>query len=101
MGVKVRTAMAVEIGAKRYSAKYTVEQQGGGYRFHFYCAFCGYHHSTGLISAAGETEALKIAERQAREFFNGCRLCGRWVCDRHFDMEHMVCGECADKVSYK
>jgi len=82
-----------------YKAKYTVEKENDSYRFKYICGLCDWHYTTGLIDADSEDDAMKIAEDEARLYFNGCRKCGRWICDEHYDMDKMVCAECAPTSS--
>jgi C4-type Zn-finger protein len=79
----------------KYSARYTMAHFDGGYRYTFYCAMCGYRHTTGVILAESEAEALALAEKEARLQFNGCKSCGNWVCDKHFNMNELMCSQCA------
>ena len=78
-----------------YNSRYTITGEGGGYQISFYCAMCDYHYTTGWISADSETKARRLTEKEAKKLFNGCRKCGRWVCDKHFNMGEMMCLDCA------
>ena len=81
--------------AQNYSPRYIITVENGGYQISFYCAACDYHYATGWISAGSETEARELAEKEAKKLFNGCRKCGRWVCDKHYNMGEMICLDCA------
>jgi len=82
-----------------YQPKFTMEHEDDGYRFHFVCGLCDWHYTTGHIGAGAESDAIEFAKHEARPYFNGCRKCGRWICDEHYDMEKMVCAECAPSLN--
>ena len=84
-----------QAAALKYSARYTIAGENGGYQIRFYCAMCDYYYTTGWISAGSETEARRLTEKEAKRQFNGCRKCGRWVCDEHYNMGEMMCLGCA------
>jgi hypothetical protein len=56
---------------------------------------CDYSYTTGWIAAGSDDEAQLLAEKEARHYFNGCHKCGRWICDDHYDMNEMMCVDCA------
>ena len=78
-----------------YKANYRITHANGNYQFQYFCFLCDYNYTTGWIAAASEDEARILAEKAARKHFNGCHNCGRWVCDAHYNMEEMICVECA------
>jgi hypothetical protein len=77
-----------------YRAKYSCAKVGAYYQVSYFCAFCDFHYTVAGISASSGAEAAAMGEPEARKHFNGCRKCGRWVCDGHFIMEKMLCPEC-------
>ncbi len=81
-----------------FKSKYTLKHTEGGYQFTFYCAYCDFHYTTGWISADTPEEARVLAETEARTDFNGCHCCGKWICNDHYDMQEMMCVECARTI---
>ncbi|MEA5012433.1 MAG: hypothetical protein VB100_12035 [Angelakisella sp.] len=69
--------------------------KNGGYCFSFICALCDDGYTTGRVIADSVSEALAIARQEARPYFNRCHKCGRWICDRHYNIDEMMCAECA------
>jgi len=88
---------------KKFTARYTEAREDGAYRFRFHCAICGEGHATGLIRADSAKAALDTARHEAREYFNGCQKCGKWICDspRCYDMDEMTCTGCAQRHARK
>jgi len=78
-----------------YKAKCIMHKADDGYQIQFICALCGYNYTTGWIRAGTELEARALTEKEARKYFNGCMKCGKWVCDKHYNMEEMMCIKCA------
>jgi uncharacterized OB-fold protein len=62
---------------------------------------CDYSYTTGWITAGSEDEARLLAEKEARQYFNGCYKCGRWICDEHYDKNEMMCVDCAQLAKEK
>jgi len=77
------------------NAKYTMSNDDGFYQFHFHCDYCEEGYSTGKIEADSVDSALRHAWHEAREYFNGCHKCGKWICEKHYNMEEMMCTDCA------
>jgi hypothetical protein len=80
-----------------FTAKSTMAEENGRYRFTFLCALCGEGRSTQPIAADTAQEALEAARREARVYFNRCHRCGRWVCDDHYNEDVMLCTGCAPR----
>ena len=102
MGIKLVRMEGISLVANReviYQPKFTMEHEDDGYRFQFVCGLCDWHYTTGHIGAGAESDAIEFAKHEARPYFNGCRKCGRWICDEHYDMDKMVCAECATSSS--
>ncbi len=87
--------MTMPVPRTKFHARYTMAHHDDGYKFKFFCAFCDYHYTTGWIKSESPTEARRLAEAEARINFNGCYQCGRWVCNEHYNIEKMMCVECA------
>jgi hypothetical protein len=77
------------------NAEYTMTNEDGAYQFCFHCAYCKEGHTTGRIVADSVEAALSLAWQEAREYFNGCHKCGKWICEKHYNMEEMMCTDCA------
>ncbi len=70
-------------------------------KFTFLCCLCDIGYTTGWIIASSAGEAKKIAEQEARPYFNRCHKCGRWVCDNHYNEDVMMCTVCAPQKPFK
>ena len=71
---------------------------GDGFRFLFYCDISGAHVCTTKEIYRGQTQeaALSCAwQSEARDHFNQCHKCGRWVMDAVYNAEVLECVECA------
>jgi hypothetical protein len=42
-------------------------------------------------------EAFEGAQKEARQHFNRCQGCGRWVCDSDFNEDEFLCIDCAPR----
>jgi len=67
------------------------------FRFTFTCELCDCNHTTGRILAESVGAARIIAAREARPLFNRCHICGKWVCDTHYNEDVMQCVDCAPR----
>jgi hypothetical protein len=79
-----------------FKPNYRMSRRNGSYKFQYYCVMCDYNHTTGWIEAGSEDEARLLAEKEARQYFNGCHKCGRWICDEHYNKDKMMCVDCAE-----
>jgi hypothetical protein len=79
----------------KFSTRYAMNGVDGAYSFHFYCALCAGGHTTGVIKADSLEAALNLARSEAREHFNGCHKCGKWICDEHYNIDEFMCADCA------
>jgi hypothetical protein len=52
-------------------------------------------HTTGFICANTEKDALNIAKKEARPYFNCCKECGLWISDAVYNIEESQCVNCA------
>ncbi len=82
----------------RFQSKYAMKHTSGGYQYAFYCAYCGFHYTSGWIRAGSAEEAYDLAEKEAKREFNGCHSCGKWVCGDHYNMGEMMCLKCAPLI---
>lgn len=68
------------------------------YQFTFFCDLCSSSFVSNLICINNEEEALEVAKREARVFFNNCKNCNSWVCDEHYNEFRMMCTNCAPRI---
>jgi len=78
-----------------YRPNHKIIRANGCYQFQYFCFLCDYCYTTVWIASNSEDEALLLSEKEARRHFNGCHNCGRWVCDAHYNIDEMMCVECA------
>ncbi|NLB10770.1 MAG: hypothetical protein GX834_06865 [Clostridiaceae bacterium] len=78
-----------------FTSKSTMTEENDGYRFTFFCDLCDEGYSTRLISAENAKEAYELAKNEARQHFNRCYSCHRWVCDEHYNEDYLLCIKCA------
>ena len=77
------------------NAPYSMTSVKGSYQFHFHCAYCDEGHTIRKIHTESVDMALQLARKEARSYFNGCRKCGKWVCDKHYYIDEYICPVCA------
>ena len=80
-----------------FTPKSIMVQEAEFFRFVFFCSRCDDAYTTGRIIAGNAAEARKIAEKEARPYFNLCHRCGQWVCDGHYNEDVMQCMKCAPR----
>lgn len=81
-----------------FTPKSFVVRSNKEYRFTFFCDLCTNSFTSGSININNEEEALEVAKKEVRTFFNYCKKCNRWVCDEHFNENKMMCTDCAPRV---
>lgn len=80
-----------------HTAAYRVLKDSGGMRFRFFCegsgaAVC----TTPSMPLQPVEDALEVAWRtQAREHFNRCQRCGKWVADVMYNPNTLECVQCS------
>ncbi len=84
-----------------FALKSVMVQEEGFYRFTFFCEMCDGGFTTGRISAPSVLEARRIAQLEARPYFNCCHKCGKWICDEHYNENVFMCTACAPRNSQK
>ncbi|MDR0405910.1 MAG: hypothetical protein LBH54_03830 [Clostridiales bacterium] len=78
-----------------FTANYQIEETPCGTRFTFLCDVTGKPVcTTPPIRANSPEEALAQARSGAREYFNRCQRCNRWISDDAYDIDEMVCVKC-------
>lgn len=80
-----------------FTSKSTMVQGNGIYGFTFFCDLCDFGYTTTPVVAQSTKEARERAQQEARQHFNRCQKCHRWVCDEHYNENEMTCTECTPK----
>lgn len=81
---------------ERNIANFKVIRQADGNCYRFFCgASGGAVYTTKPIKADNPDNELKIAWELAKEFFNLCSKCGRWVCDLMTNADTLECVDCS------
>lgn len=93
--------------ATAFTRKYSEDRAGGHLQFTFYCDLCRRAYSAPAIEAPTKQglfrkwklhqayiEAFDQAQEDAKEHFNRCVQCQRWVCDQDFRPDCGLCAEC-------
>lgn len=71
------------------------------FQYIFYCDICHCGYKTERIKTSHEQQdtAFNQLQKEARQQFNRCHLCQRWVCDLDFNEDMSLCRECTSKES--
>ena len=90
-----------------FTRRYSEEREEGSMRFTFYCDICRGAYvapaiqmarTRGLFQKSRERRACRTAfdeaQVSAKEHFNRCVQCGRWVCDEDFRPDYGLCVAC-------
>ena len=77
---------------------FTSEKMPEGYCFHFSCSVCGGPVNV-LVKTEDYSAAVITAQQEGRRLFNRCHICGRWVCDAHYNEAVLSCTKCAPRAS--
>ncbi|HML45157.1 MAG TPA: hypothetical protein PKE04_00225 [Clostridia bacterium] len=93
--------------ATAFTQKYSEERGEGSLRFTFYCDIChgGYAapafqmpKKRGPFQEPRERRAYRAAfeaaQENAKEHFNRCVNCKRWVCDGDYRPDYGLCAAC-------
>ncbi len=83
--------------ALEFTSKARVIRNGEFYWCTFFCDLCDYGYSAEPVAAESPGGAIRKAREQARRHFNLCHRCKKWVCDRHYNEDVMLCVECEPK----
>ena len=77
--------------------KYKLIREPTGSRYRFYCELSGATIYTSPIMKEQPSEFLRnqIWEQKARQHFNQCPQCGRWVFNTLFNADTLKCVECS------
>lgn len=80
-----------------FTSRSTMAKEDGAFQFTFFCDLCETGHATRPVNAASVKEAFDCARREARQYFNRCHCCHKWVCDGHYNEDVMMCTDCAPR----
>lgn len=81
-----------------FITKSFVVRSNKDFQITFFCDLCANSFTSNIDSVSKEEEALEIAKKEARIFFNHCKNCNSWVCDEHFNEFRMMCTSCAPRI---
>lgn len=79
----------------RRSANYTIIKAAAGNRYRFYCEASGAAVYTSKPIPADAPDALEGAWAEARQHFNRCQKCGKWVCNVMTNADTLSCVDCS------
>ncbi len=80
----------------QFMVGYEVRTTPRGKRYAFFCQLTGEEVcQTEPITEQNPQLALALAKKSARPYFNRCQKCGRWICDKAYNIDEMMCVECA------
>lgn len=77
------------------TSRFETIRTAGGWRFVFFCDLCESRYESVEFSCECPEEAFILAAEEAQSRFNRCHRCGKWICDRHYNIDVMECTECA------
>ena len=79
------------------TAKYKTIFDTGGVRFQFFCEASG--ASVCITKECYDTETekqlLSAWNKEARQKFNQCHKCGRWICNAMYNADTLECVDCS------
>ncbi len=81
-----------------FTPKSFIARSNKEYQFTFFCDLCNMSFTSSLINVGNQKEALEIAKKEIRMYFNYCQKCNSWVCDEHFNENKMMCTDCAPRI---
>lgn len=81
-----------------FNLKSAMVQDKDSYIFTFFCDLCDRGYTTSPLVVSSVREARRLAENEARLHFNRCHSCRKWVCDRHYNEDEMMCSVCAPRL---
>ncbi len=81
---------------KNKTAKYKIIADSGGSRYRFFCESSGVAVcTTNSVRADTQEKELSLAWEEAKQYFNRCPKCGRFVCDTMYNADVCECVDCA------
>ena len=79
-----------------FTARYVSQDTEQGVQYTFFCDLTGCKvYTTTLPKQLTAKDALGLAQQKAKTYFNRCKTCGRWVCDKAYNMDEMDCIYCS------
>ncbi len=77
-------------------AAYEIINNSDGRQYKFFCEISGARvFTTGPIVAETSDEELRIAWNEAKDKFNRCSRCGKWVCNAMYNADTLCCVDCS------
>ncbi len=77
-------------------AAYKVLKDAGGNRYRFFCDISGARiYTTKPITAETPEKELTLAWEEARDAFNRCEACDRWVSNAMYNADTLRCVDCS------
>ena len=79
------------------TAAYRIIRESNGTRYRFFCEVSGASVITTSVFTEPPSDELRMQvwNREARNHFNLCHQCGRWVCDVMYNADTLKCVECS------
>lgn len=78
-----------------FTSRFETVKFGNGFKFRFYCDMCNFYFETAEIQCTSYMEALNRGQNEAKQYFNKCHTCEKWVCDNHYNESEMNCIICS------
>ncbi|MGB4661351.1 MAG: hypothetical protein WBI07_19415 [Mobilitalea sp.] len=78
-----------------FTQHYKIKKHLNGYSFIFYCDLCNKKYETIIINQNSLQDTIDLAQKTAKQYFNKCHKCGKWICDEHYDENLMLCTLCS------
>ena len=84
-------------GKGEKTSKYKIIKSEQGIYYQFFCDISGalVCETTLIKSDNPETDLLNAWETQAKQHFNYCNKCGKWISDIMYNPDVLECVECA------
>ena len=82
---------------KNKTAKYKIIESENGISYQFFCDISGalVSETMPIKSDNPETDLLHIWETQAKQYFNFCNRCGKWISDIMYNPDVLECVACS------
>jgi hypothetical protein len=77
--------------------KFEISGINGGFKVTFYCSAGDKKYTNEVYDSHSVEQALIIAWKESKKYFNRCHQCGAWVCDDHYNEDVMECILCQPK----
>jgi hypothetical protein len=84
-----------------FTQHYKRKKHLNGYSFIFFCDLCNKKYETEIINQTPFQDTLALAQKIAKQYFNKCHKCERWICDEHYNENLMLCTLCTQQLEGK